>query len=81
MFKFSGTSLKMKILRNFLTIHFFGKMLTHASMGDCFFSMRPLCPPPPRTRMSLGKKANFIYMQLMCEWDCGSWEAKQPFLH
>ena len=42
-------------------------------MGDCFFSMRPLCPPPPRTRMSLGKKANCIYMQLMCEWDCGSW--------
>ena len=68
---FSGTSLKMKILRNFLIVHFFGNILTHASMGDCFFSMRPLCPPP--TRMSLGKKANCIYMQLMCEWDCGSW--------
>ena len=39
-------------------------------MGDCFFSMRPLCPP--RTRMSLGKKANCIYMQLICEWDSGS---------
>ena len=42
----------MKILRNLLTIHFFGKILTHASMGDCFFFMRPLCPP--RTRMSHG---------------------------
>ena len=69
MLKFSGTSLKMTILRNFLIFHFFGKIFTHASMGDCFFSMRPLCPP--RTRMSLGKKANCIYMQLMCEWDCG----------
>ena len=34
---FSGTSLKTKILRNLLTIHSFGKILTHASMGDCFF--------------------------------------------
>ena len=45
MLKFSGTSLKMTILRNFLIFHFFGKILTHASMGDCFFSMQPLCPP------------------------------------
>ena len=80
MLKFSGTSLKMTILRNFLIFHFFGKILTHASMGDCFFLYAS--PLPPRTRMSLGKKVNCIYMQLMCEWDCGSGGgAKQPFLH
>ena len=36
----------MKILRNFLTIHFFGKILTHASMGDCFFLYATPLPLP-----------------------------------
>ena len=35
----------MKILRNFFTIHFFGKILTHASMGDFFFLYATPLPP------------------------------------
>ena len=40
-------------------------------MGDCFFPYTT--PLPLRTRMTLGKKAYCINMQLICEWDCGSW--------
>ena len=43
----------MKILRNFLTIHFFGKILTHASMGDCFFSLcDPFVPQEPECHLA-----------------------------
>ena len=62
----------MKILRNFLTIHLFGKISTHASMGDCFFSMRPLCPPPQSECHLAKRQIVFIRnLQLICEWDCG----------
>ena len=57
----------------------FCKILTHVSMGYCFFPMRSLCPPP-RTRMPLGKKVYCIYIQLICEWDCGSWGEKHSIL-
>ena len=48
------------ILRSFLKIHFFGKILTHASMGDCFFSIQPLCPQEPECHLA-GKHIIFIY--------------------
>ena len=42
----------MKILRNFLTIHVFGKILTHASMGDCFSLCDPFAPQEPECHLA-----------------------------
>ena len=74
MLKFSGTCLKMKILRNFLIVHFFlkiffkkffFKILTHASMGDCFFSMRHLCPPPQEPECHLARR-QIVFICNLC---------------
>ena len=81
MLKFSGTSLKMTILRNFLIFHFFGKILTHASMGDCFFLYAT--PLPPKNQNVTWQEGK-LYLYATYVW-VGLWfgggGAKQPFLH
>ena len=69
----------MKILRNFLIVHFFGKILTHTSMGDCFFSMRPLCPPEPECHLA---RRQIVFICNLCVSGIVlGGGAKQPFLH
>ena len=75
---FAGTCLKIKIVYNLLKIHFlsffffffFCRNLTHASMGDCFFPMRPLSPFK-KLECHLARRQTCIYIQLTC--DSGLW--------
>ena len=56
--------LNIMILRNFLKIHLFGKILTHGSVGDCFSfsSVPPIAPPQKKTECHLTRRyIVFIY--------------------